>query len=287
MADHEAGVKEARERMTFRSHSIDHRANHLFHHDLIDIRRHHGGGGVGTHAAGVRSLVVVKQTLVVLGGCHRNHMLTVAGDDEGGFLAIEEVFDNHARAGGAEAVAFQHVIDSLQSFFNRHCHDHALAGSKTVSFDDDRSAVMKDVLAGGLVISKGLILSRRNAVALHKGLREILGRLKLRGSLRRSKDLFAALAEDVHDARGKRCLGADHRVIDTVFAHEFQETFKIRRLDGNVREKRIRIGPSVAGGNVNRLNMFALSDTPGKSMLATAAADNQNFHRELHSALML
>ena len=147
--------------------------------------------------------------------------------------------------------------------------------------------MLKNVLAGGLVIGKGLILSSRNAVAVHEGLREILGRLKLRGSLRRSEDLFAALAEDVHDTCGKRRLGTDHRVVDAVFAHELQEPFQIRRLDGNVREKRIRIGSCVAGGNVNRLNMFALSDTPGKSMLATAAADNQNFHRELHSALML
>ena len=95
MADHEAGVKEAREGVTFRSHSINHRADHLFHHDLIDIGRHHRRGGIGSHAAGVRALVLVEQTLMILGGCHRKHMLTVAGDNEGSFLAIKEIFDNH------------------------------------------------------------------------------------------------------------------------------------------------------------------------------------------------
>ena len=32
---------------------------------------------------------------MILGGCHRKHMLTVAGDNEGSFLAIKEIFDNH------------------------------------------------------------------------------------------------------------------------------------------------------------------------------------------------
>lgn len=62
----------------------------------------------------------VKQTLVVPGGCHWNHMLTVAGDDEGGFPPSRKSSDNHARAVEPKLLPSSMSSASLQRAFNRH-----------------------------------------------------------------------------------------------------------------------------------------------------------------------
>lgn len=93
----------------------------------MHIRRYHGGGAVGTHATGVRALVGIEQTLVILRCRHRQHILAIDHDRKAGLFAIEEFLDHHARAGIAKAVAFEHVIDGCMRFVKRHCHDHALA----------------------------------------------------------------------------------------------------------------------------------------------------------------
>ena len=54
-------------------------------------------GGVCSHAAGVRALVVVEDTLVVLRRHQRNHALAVAHHQEGQLFALEKFFQHDTR----------------------------------------------------------------------------------------------------------------------------------------------------------------------------------------------
>jgi len=64
--DHQAGVEKARVRMSVRRHAAQCRLDHFAHDARMQFRRHYRRGRVGTHAAGVRTLIVIVARLVVL-----------------------------------------------------------------------------------------------------------------------------------------------------------------------------------------------------------------------------
>ena len=64
-------------------------------------------------------------------------------DDEARFLAVEEFLDHDARAGVAEGIAAEHVVQRLLGFGQRHRDDHALAGGQAVGLDHDRRAALR------------------------------------------------------------------------------------------------------------------------------------------------
>src|SRR3546814_19892171 len=64
---------------------------------LLDLRRDHRRRRVRAHATGVGAGVAVADALVVLRGRHRQREAAVDHRDEAGFLAVEELFDHHAR----------------------------------------------------------------------------------------------------------------------------------------------------------------------------------------------
>ncbi len=94
-------------------------------------------GGIGAHAAGVRALVVVEDALVVLRRHQRNHALAVAHHQERQLLALQALFEHHARAGLAQHLAAQHLFGGALRLFLRLRDDDALARGQTVGLDDD------------------------------------------------------------------------------------------------------------------------------------------------------
>ena len=202
--DHQAGVEEADVGRAVLRHALDRGLDDLAHHARVQPRRDDRRRRVGAHAAGVRSLVAVAQALVVLAGGERQHVRAVAHDDEARFLALEELLDHHARAGGAELVLAEHRVDRGVRFLARRGDHHALARGEAVGLDDDRRAVLVDVglrLAG---VGEGRVARGRDAVAHHERLGEILRRLELRRGARRAEDAQPRLAEGVDHARGER-----------------------------------------------------------------------------------
>ena len=53
----------------------------------MDFLSDDGSRRVGTHTAGIRALVIIEKSLVVLAGSHRNDMLAVNHYDEACFFA--------------------------------------------------------------------------------------------------------------------------------------------------------------------------------------------------------
>jgi len=139
----------------------------------------------------VRAFVAVEQALVVLARGQRQHVLTVHHHDKAGFLAVQEFFDHHARAGVAQFVVGEHGIDSRMCFFKRRCHDHALTGRQSVSLDHDGRAFRVEIRVGSGDVRERFVFRRRNSVALHERLRNVLRAFDLRGFLGRAEDLQA------------------------------------------------------------------------------------------------
>ena len=102
----------------------------------MDLGRHHRRGRVGAHAAGVGSLVVIEDALMVLGRSQRQHMFAVGQDHERGFFTVEKFFDDDFVAGGAERLSHEDFLDGGLGFRQGRADQHAFAGGETVGFDD-------------------------------------------------------------------------------------------------------------------------------------------------------
>ena len=76
------------------------------------------GGAIGAHAAGVEPAVAVERALVVLGGGEEAGGRAIAQGVEGDLHAFQEFLDDDARAGGAEGLPDEDLVDG--SFGLRH-----------------------------------------------------------------------------------------------------------------------------------------------------------------------
>ena len=274
--DHQAGVKEADIRRAVLRHALDRRRDDLAHHARVELRRDDRRRRVGTHAASVRPLVAVAQAFVVLAGGERQHVHAVAHDDEARFLALQEFLDHHALARGAELLLPEHRVDRRVRLLARRGDDHALAGGEAIGLDDDRRALFVDVrlrLTGG---GESRVAGRRDAVAEHERLGEILRRLELRGGLPRPEDAQARLDERVDHAIGERRLGPDHGEVDALLLREGEQIGD--RRDGDIVEAVLRRGAAVTRRDEYLLHARALRQLPGHRVLAAAAADDEEFH---------
>ena len=110
---------------------------------------------------------MVVGTLVILCGRHGLEVLAVNECQHGNLRAGEELLDNNTRTGTAECTAVDRVLDCFDSFFLGHSHGNALTECKTVRLDNDRRAILLDVLDRVCGVLKNSVARGRNAVFLH------------------------------------------------------------------------------------------------------------------------
>src|SRR5690606_35399815 len=145
LVDHQTGIQKAGVDVAFSGHTAHGRVDDFVHHALVHRGGDHRGGGLGAHAAGVRTAVAIAHALVVLASGQRPYVLAVDHNDETGFFAVEEFLDHHARASLTEGIAREHVTHRVFGFLQGHGDDHPLARRQTVGFDDDRCAFFAQV----------------------------------------------------------------------------------------------------------------------------------------------
>jgi len=85
------------------------------------------GIGVGTHASGVRTFVVIEDAFVILRRFERNGCLAVAQGDETHFLAFEKFLDDHGVGECGECII--HFGAGVRDY-------DTFAGRETVGFQD-------------------------------------------------------------------------------------------------------------------------------------------------------
>ena len=125
--------------------------------------------------------VAVAQPLVVLRRRERQHVAAVDHHDEARLLAVEEILDHDARAGGAHRVVDEHRVDRGVRLGRRLRDDDALAGGEAVGLDDDRRAALARRRRAPRAASVNVAVARgRDAVPRHERLGEILRALELR-----------------------------------------------------------------------------------------------------------
>ena len=125
---------------------------------------------------------------------------------------------------------------------------------------------------------EGAVGGRRNAVAFHELLGEVLRTLDLRGGLARTEGLDAGFGEGVDDAVDERDLGADEDPVVIVVAHEIDERGLVRRRELQCADAVLELHARIAGGDGDLFDAAAAQQRVGDRVLARAGTDDQNLH---------
>ena len=219
---------------------------------------------------------MVVGTLVILCGRHGLEVLAVYEGEHGNLRTGQKLLDNDTRTGAAECAAVDGILDCFNGFFLGHSHGNALAECKTVCFDNDRRAILLDVLDRVCGVLKNSVARGRNAVFLHQILGKGLAALDDGSVLARTEGTDAFGLECVYHAECKRVVRCYHNEIRLVLLGESNHAVDVGCLDGNA--LCLSGNAAVARRTPDMVNLGALLQCMDDGVLTAAAADNQNFH---------
>src|SRR5437588_1961689 len=234
-------------------------------------------GRVGSHPAGVRTLVPVVDAFVIARGHERSIALAVSQKDERELVALKSLFQKNALAAGAELVFLHHAPDEAARFVEMVRHQNAFAGAQTICLDHygKRGVAQRIVrILGGF--QRAVHFCVRNVVALQEFLRENLAAFKLRRLLRRSDDGPTAVAERVADAVNQRQFGPYDSEVRLHFFREGSKPGHVPWVNGHT--FRVRGDPAVPRSTPDLFHARALLQLPHQPVLAPPTADHQAFH---------
>ena len=133
---HKAAVEHSAQRTALLAHCGSCSLHYLFVCVVPVVSFYEREPGVGTHTSGIRALVAVEGTLVVLGKRHRIYLLSIHEAHEGELGSGEEVLDHYPAL--AETFVEQHHLQSLLSLPEVGGNHHSLACGETVIFEHCR-----------------------------------------------------------------------------------------------------------------------------------------------------
>jgi hypothetical protein len=217
-----------------------------------------------------------RQSLVVLAGCQRQHMLAVDHHDETRLLALEEILDDHPCASRTHAVLDQHHVHRGVCFVLAGGDNHALAGGKAVRLDHDGRTAAAQIIMSRLRIGERRIRRGRNTLSRHERLREVLGAFELRGGLARTEDAQPGRAKGVHHALRQWCLRPDHRQRNRLLLRKGHQIGNRGNLD--VVDAVLSRGAGIARRYIDTRDPRRLRQPPGQRVFPAAATDDEQIH---------
>ena len=283
VVDHKPRVKDA---------TVDDAALLELAHDrkddlLLDFGKtvgsHDRRGAIGAHAAGVRALVAVEHALVVLRRRKKHGVLAIHEREDRTLLAVQELLDQHFRAGRAKLVPDEHVVNRVFRLLGRFRDDHALPCREAVGLDHDWKPKRRKRRLGGRRVGEHLGLAGRNSRRVHYFLRKALRALHARTGGNRPERGNAYLLERINESLHERCLGTDDNEIRMVRRRPRDYAIYVFRRDSDVRCN--RRGSGVAGGAIEFMPLFILRKPPRNRVLASTASNNKYLHLNLHKLL--
>ena len=186
---------------------------------------------------------------MILTGRHRQDVLAVDHYNKAGFFAVEELFNYDAMTRVAKRIASQHVMYGGFGFFQRHCDNHTLTGSQTVSLDDDRRAFLTQISEGRFDFGKVLIFGCRDLVTRKEILGERFGTFQLCRACGWAKDFQARSTEGIDYAFHQRRFRADDRQVDLFTLGKAQQRRNVGCADRDVLQRRFQRGTGVTWCN--------------------------------------
>ncbi len=196
--------------------------------------------------------------------------------EERQLFAVEIVLDHELRAGPAEG-AGEHRLDRLLSFVESHCDDDPFAGGEAVGLDDDRRALGADVSKRRGRVGEAMIVASRNGELAAEVLGESFRAFEARGRFARPEAQDARSGEIVDGAGDQRRLGTDDNQPDFARTTEVDDRRVIvdrqRDVFGHCGATRI------ARRDKEPRQRRRFRQRHRQSMLAAAAAKNENVHR--------
>ena len=202
IGDHDAGIEAALERPLFDIHEVDRRNQHLLdelvHQRFGDDRRR----AVSSHAAGVRSGVVVERALVVLRRFQRQDRVAVDDRQDTRLVAGQTFFNDNLGPRRAEGVFEHDPLDRAESLLTILADKHSLARREAVGLDDQRRFLaVLEVRDRVLMPAERVKLGRRHVRFAHQFLREDFASFEFGRSLRRAKDAQIRRLKGINHAR--------------------------------------------------------------------------------------
>ena len=213
--------------------------------------------------------------LVVL-GLRQDLIVDAIGEGKDGALdTIEILLDDYPCRSIAKHTT-QHIAQFLLGLVEGRDDEHALAGSQSVGLKNvGRLECLQEAKA--LLQSctvEGTIGRRRDIVAQHELLGEVLGSLQHRSLLRRADNGDSTgtrvLLEAVVDALDKRVLRANYYHIDSVINSKRFQCVEVAHVDGDILAHQSRTG--IARGDIQFVTLSALRQFPCQRMLASTAS---------------
>lgn len=233
LGHHEAGEKTADEDVARVAHAIDGCLQDGLVDFLVLLGRDDTSRSVGAHTASVGTLVVVKDTLVVLGRRQTSNVVAIAEGQDAALFADQQLLDDNRVAGRAELARQHDVLEGLYSLFLGLRDDDTLASSEAVGLDDNIVIDAVEVCLCLLVVAEVLVCGSGDVVVLHEVLAEGLAAFHTGSSLvgTEALDIGELLGEEVDNAGDKRGLGTRDQEVDVVVASEVDQGGEVVGLE--------------------------------------------------------
>ncbi len=218
--EHDPGIQRTDERSPFGAEAVhsglQDRTSEFFDHR----GRADWGGGVRTHAAGVRPAVAVEQPFVILCGRHGFHVDAVGEGQQRYFFPAQPFLNHHFIARRSKFAVEHDRAQRLLCIVSAVGDDDAFARREARGLDYDRVIYGKQVSSSLVEISESGEAGSGDVVPRHKCFGERFGRFNLRRRLRWAEDFDSGGAQIVCQPGGQRRFGADEGEVNVLLAGE-------------------------------------------------------------------
>ena len=271
---HQARVEDAVEGRAAIRHRGDDRTVDQVGDLLHAVGADAGHRRVAAHAAGVRPLVAVEDSLVVLRRGERQHVGAVAERQQRELLALEVLLEEDLRR--TEALLGEEHVHGVAGVLLGRADDHALAGGEPVGLQHRRIRAARERREGLVAAAQDAMAGGRHAGGRHQLLRVDLRALQARRGLARAESRDPGVGERVDQALDQGRLGPDDHQVDGLIARGGDQAGYVLGTD-------VQAPGVVSDAGVPRraqqLRMpLGAGERPRDRMLAPAAADDQDPH---------
>ncbi len=181
----------------------------------------------------------------------------------------------------AEAIVEQHVAQGRFGLLHATGDHHPFSGREAVVFEHRRQRPRSHILHRRTVVVERTVSGRRDAVAHHELLGELLARFDTGRRRRRSEDTEPPKTELVHDPGLQGHLRPDHRQVYALILCERQQSLHVGILERHIL-RHLRY-PGIARRTIYLFHFRRTTQRIHDRMATAAAPYNKYFHLSLFS----